>query len=327
MTYQEWLTSDDPQAMLEFARHNWMLRDERGDLLPPTRKLSDRKLWLFACACARQVWHLLTDNAPCELCKGYGVIPFNALRHQSAGQECYCCSGTGRINRSRRAVEVAEWFADGMATEQELFAAWDAAIECSHEDVDQIGAMRCAYTAASRELPEQIFNPFLGYLAGLVPNTTQANLLRDIFGNPFHPVTLSHGKNCPSWAGPKTRLECGCVCDWLTWNDGLVRKLATTIYDERRFEDIPVLADALQEAGCEDAECEDAEILNHCRGLERCPKCIKLPDEINHPPGMIFVGWGHGWQPCLECGGSATINAHGTHVRGCWVIDLLLGKS
>ena len=54
--------------------------------------------------------------------------------------------------------------------------------------------------------------------------------------------------------------------------------LAQAIYEERRFGDLPVLADALEEAGC-----TDADILSHCRGP-------------------------------------------GPHVRGCWVVDLLLGK-
>jgi hypothetical protein len=66
---------------------------------------------------------------------------------------------------------------------------------------------------------------------------------------------------------------------WLAWNDGIVPKLAQAIYDDRVFDRLPILADALEEAGC-----TNADILNHCR------------------------------QP-------------GEHVRGCWVVDLLLGKS
>jgi hypothetical protein len=84
-------------------------------------------------------------------------------------------------------------------------------------------------------------------------------ILRDVLGNPFRePLDLS-----PAVIG---------------WNDGALRKLAQTIYDERAFNRMPVLADAL-----EDASCNNADILNHCR------------------------------QP-------------GEHVRGCWVVDLLLGK-
>jgi hypothetical protein len=65
----------------------------------------------------------------------------------------------------------------------------------------------------------------------------------------------------------------------LTWNDRCVGKLAQAIYDEQAFDRLPILADALEEAGC-----TDADILNHCR-------------------------------------------SGGEHVRGCWVVDLVLGKS
>jgi hypothetical protein len=63
-----------------------------------------------------------------------------------------------------------------------------------------------------------------------------------------------------------------------SWSDGIVPKLGQAIYAERRFNHLPILADAFEEAGC-----TNAGILNHCR----------LPGE---------------------------------HVRGCWVIDLILGK-
>jgi hypothetical protein len=95
---------------------------------------------------------------------------------------------------------------------------------------------------------------------------THSNLLHDVFGNPWQ-----HSVVDPSW---------------LTWNAGTVAKLATGIYEERSPRDgtfnnerLAVLADALEEAGC-----HDADILTHCRGP-------------------------------------------GPHVRGCWVVDLILGKS
>lgn len=39
--------------------------------------------------------------------------------------------------------------------------------------------------------------------------------------------------------------------------------------------------------------------------VELCPSCRPRATDRNHPSGMIFVGWGHGWQPCQICGGSA----------------------
>jgi hypothetical protein len=87
----------------------------------------------------------------------------------------------------------------------------------------------------------------------------QAARLRDIFGPlPFRPVTVP----------PHV----------LAWNDRLVPRLAQAIYDERRWGNIPILGDALLDAGC-----DDEEVLAHFR-------------------------------------------AGGEHVRGCWVVDLLLGK-
>ncbi|MBN9521069.1 hypothetical protein J0H58_21550 [bacterium] len=79
--------------------------------------------------------------------------------------------------------------------------------------------------------------------------------MRDIFGNPFRPVALD-----PAW-----RTEA-------------VVALAAGIYADRAFERLPVLADALEDAGC-----DHADVLTHCRGA-------------------------------------------GPHVRGCWVVDLFLGK-
>ena len=65
--------------------------------------------------------------------------------------------------------------------------------------------------------------------------------LRDIFGNPFRPAPLD-----PTW---------------LRWNEDTIPRLAQAIYDERRFQDLPILADALEEAGC-----TSGDILEHCRG-------------------------------------------------------------
>ena len=84
----------------------------------------------------------------------------------------------------------------------------------------------------------------------------QTPLLRDIFGNPFRPVVAD-----PAWLTPT------------------VVAIASAIYEERAFARLPILADALEEAGC-----TDADLLLHCR-------------------------------------------TPGEHVRGCWAVDLVLGKA
>ena len=85
----------------------------------------------------------------------------------------------------------------------------------------------------------------------------QAHLLRDIVGNPFRPATLDPA-----------------------WRTSTVLALASQMYGSRDFGAMPILADALQDAGC-----DTDDILTHCRDAK---------------------------QP---------------HVRGCWVVDLVLGKS
>ncbi|MCE9565159.1 MAG: hypothetical protein K8U57_24265 [Planctomycetes bacterium] len=89
------------------------------------------------------------------------------------------------------------------------------------------------------------------------PRSLGVEFVHDIIGNPFRPVSFD-----PDWRS-------------LT-----VLSLAQHIYDSRDFSPMPILADALQDAGC-----DHADILTHCR------------------------------------------DANATHVRGCWVVDLVLGKS
>ena len=84
-----------------------------------------------------------------------------------------------------------------------------------------------------------------------------AAYLREVVGNPFRSVGIQRG-----------------------WRTGTATTLARQMYDSREFSAMPILADALQDAGC-----ENAELLNHCR------------------------------------------DPHATHVRGCWVCDLVLGKA
>ena len=85
--------------------------------------------------------------------------------------------------------------------------------------------------------------------------SAQCHRLRDIFGNPFRPVTFS----------PE-------------WRTDTAIALARQMYESREFSAMPILADALAETGC-----PNHDIQSHCRGP-------------------------------------------GPHVRGCWVLDQILGK-
>jgi hypothetical protein len=158
---------------------------------------------------------------------------------------CACCRViAGEDAAVKGSIALAELYADG------------------HADESEVGS------ALQKRTPN---DPFAGCLLGpdiargtryvtvrllgdeFRPATAQ--FVRDIFGNPLRPAAFNSA--------------------WLTSD---VRILAAGVYQDSAFDRLPILADALQDAGC-----EDEDILAHCRGP-------------------------------------------GPHVRGCWVVDLVLGK-
>jgi hypothetical protein len=202
---------------------------------------SARKFRLFLLACCRECWPMITDF------------------------------------RSRAAIAIAERFADQLASAEELTSA-RAAIRFR----DRSSAGYLAYCVSdvsmhaetlgwvhdlderpsgsairlAREIAAlQYRNEFKDKPTALAEKK-QTELARDILGNPFRPITID----------PR----------WLSSN---VVDLAHAIYHETAFGRMPILADALMDAGC-----DNEAVLNHCRN-------------------------------------------EGVHVRGCWVVDLLLGKS
>jgi hypothetical protein len=232
MTEAEWLACADPTPMLRFLES----------------KVSERKLRLFACACCRRIWHLLSDQ------------------------------------KSKIAVEVAERYADRQATLDELKTVSEAAIAASWAVQDELdGAwpteptccvlpaaeaaemsaypmpdgkawgLDCGYGSWNATAEAVAFRDIAEVLK--LEQAHQATLLRCIFGNPFRPIAF-----IPSWFNSK------------------VVSFAQQMYDSRDFSAMPILADALQDAGC-----DNEDVLNHCRG-------------------------------------------NNVHVRGCFVVDLLLGK-
>jgi hypothetical protein len=201
VTETQWLEAVDLDAMLVHLR----------------RRASSRKLRLFACACCRQVWHLLRDP------------------------------------RAREAVEVSERYADSRVTARRLATAAGQAREAADGLRFEASlsmslakwAARDATVAAALTAEKR---PNVSQVARLVRSAVtftperpkdQCDLLRDLF-RPFRQAVDSG--SLPSSSGSP------------------VLALARTIYDERRFADLPVLADALEEAGC-----TDAEVLTHCR--------------------------------------------------------------
>jgi hypothetical protein len=215
----------------------WLACDDPRPMLKWLRgKASDRKRRLLAVGCCRRIWKDI------------------------------------RMATRRRAVEVAEQFADGTAGANDLRAALLRATAGGRFDRASFAA--CWSASDKSRFVERVPFEAAKHVASRVAKSrssargrkardeelsAQAALVRDVFGNPFRLVAL----------GPA----------WPAWDGGTVPKLAQAIYDDRAFERLPVLADALEEAGC-----TNPDLLGHCR------------------------------QPA-------------EHVRGCWAVDLLLGKS
>jgi hypothetical protein len=220
MTEQEWLAARHYRPLLKF--------------LSPVAP--DRKYRLFAVACCRTIIQLIPDETcrtALDVVEQYAddLVPITfarTVRDEVAGI------------RSR--VEERCWREDEVTPELFAVGAVAAALD-----------LRGGYAAATYA-PADCLSATKGADDRCAEH--QADLLRDIFGNPFRPVAFDPA-----------------------WRTDTVLSLARQMYDSRDFSPMPILADALQDAGC-----EDADVLTHCRGP-------------------------------------------GPHVRGCWVADLVLGKS
>jgi len=168
-----------------------------------------------------------------------------------------CCRRIDDIltDRGREAVNAAERFADSLIDRHALHAAW-AAVGFPKRDYRRLAssAARAAScspgydgtaNAAASAIQAVVLNsqPAEVDASRLAERAAQAALLRDIFGNPF----------------ATTRIDASV----LRWNDGCVVRIAAGIYEERAFERMGVLHDALLDAGC-----NDADVLSHARDGE-----------------------------------------------------------
>jgi hypothetical protein len=244
MTESEWLTCGEASAMLSFA-----CRPPPWSPVPGWWFGTNcgRKMRLFAAACVRRLWPALNaaDRAVVEASERYadGLAREGELlrRLEAAAEEAYRAAWDLRATAEQSGPEVA-------ASIDGALHASQAAAYLGHRTA--IVAAQSATFHALQAIEES---------AREAQEREQAALLRDVVGPlPFRPLTVAP--------------------HLLAWYGGTVPKLAQGIYDDRAFDRLPILADALEEAGCAD----DA-LLEHLRG----------------------PGW---------------------HVRGCWAVDLVLGK-
>jgi hypothetical protein len=155
-------------------------------------------------------------------------------------------------------VDVAEKFADAMLPLSELYQARDAIAHQSPNTAIEQMACTISRRVTEGSCPIGIIAQAaqISYVLNAEESQLQQSVIDDIFASPRALAFASE------------------------WGTDTVIALARAMYDSREFSAMPILADALQDAGC-----DNTEILTHCR------------------------------------------DANQVHVRGCWVVDLVLGKA
>jgi hypothetical protein len=237
---QLWLTSTQPQQLLAILHRRPRSQE---------RSVRGRKFQFFALACARMVSPVYTRGAfvtALEIAERYLMGWEEAENLNRALQEAMMARDEAEHEHQTGPQQGgADGFPVLHAAAVAARVAFHAAAHGWHPSL--ISKVRDALAFAGHiRGPDDLAR----YLAEL------ADPLRDIFGNPFRPLTFDAA--------------------WLT---STAVSLARGMYESRDFGAMPILADALQDAGC-----DSEDVLNHCR-------------------------------------------APGPHVRGCWVVDLVLGKS
>ena len=216
-------------------------------------KATGRKCRLFAVACCFTVEELLTQESRVALetaerfADGHASETDRRLARASALAAGWVMEGPVQHARGRAKASVS----DALARR-----AIDAAIQTARRSggaAAQFAANRLALAAAGNSAEH--WTPERRSSLEASVHLTQARSVRDIFGNPFRGIVVEPANLVAT-----------------------VVALAQMIYDDRHFDRMPVLADALEQAGC-----TNSDVLDHCRGP-------------------------------------------GPHVRGCWAVDMILGK-
>jgi len=240
MTEEEWFTEAWPNPMV---RHLFKL----GYLA------TDRRFSFFALSCARAAWPALVDERSrhaVDVAERYLVGLAIEVEFDRAKEDSQLVrDATLHLQKSGTESETKDsnGYPTAYAAAMAAWVAWRAVVGEYH--LDMLAKVRDSLAMSGAYYPD--WTQIRPLVLGL------SHVVRDIFGNPFRPGAVDAA--------------------WLT---STVVQLARGIYEDRAFDRMPILADALQDAGC-----DNDDVLSHCR------------DES------------------------------ATHVRGCWVVDLLLGKT
>ena len=211
------------------------------------RPREDRKLLLYAVACCRLLWDVL-EHLDSRIAVDWAEDFADGLeaKHDRYAVVEYRSEGAAfALERIAQTEGIADW-----ADESEPLSNLRGR-------VDNSNPLRvCAAYLANALLTLGTTDPYDPSLRAYSQCLAVAPL-RCVFGNPFRPVAFDP-----------------------TWRTETAVTLARQMYDSREFGAMPILADALQDAGC-----NSEEVLAHCR------------------------------------------DTSASHVRGCWVVDLVLGRA
>lgn len=234
-----WLACRDYKQMLAQLRRLYRANVLLALFRRKETVVSGRKLRLLACAYCRDFFHLYANDR---------------IRHIVDLAEQYA---DGRLAKRDLAA-----FVDSMIQTERVLSRWkkvrgsfvieeDDPLEEAHEHATTTWDETAVWTASPNvfeslheitwihALEYSAIHAEAGVTVTHVPGLYSCNLIREIFPNPYRPVELSPSN---------------------LHSDKTIASIARCIYEERQFNDLPILADALEEAGC-----TDQRILSHCR--------------------------------------------------------------
>lgn len=274
MTESEWLACAEPFAPFGFLNNQTVSYKTRWQGWVTVRQfpVSERKRRLFATACCTRVERLMPMDEARRLLRAAGDYAdgsIDATELEVARRACDAAAQSRQRGRS-------PWL------KHERDALYAATLVSRTEAAGRLGTLVTAARARAGAIVWERYVESLGGVLRVDPGefaplesivrtcdrsfltaemaaeaALQAAILRDIVGNPFRPVRVDPA--------------------WLTWEGGLITRMARAIYDGRRFHELPIMADALEDAGC-----EAPEILAHCRGQGPHVRGCWLLDQLLH---------------------------------------------
>jgi hypothetical protein len=262
MTEEEWLNCTKPREMLRFL----------------IGKVSDRKLRLLACAHYRQRPEHMSSQTAIQAQEtieawGDGEASYEAVCQQVEELQIDPAGPHDQWNRTFRMLISMETFNQFNLISHMILELFLPEIPADHASAPLADYVRCIFGNPIPQLESCAKAPTKSSLLIKLAQGVATGLLKFMGSSPFNtsePDTAASRLSNPviSYAADPT------------WLSSTVLALARGIYEERAFDRMPILADALQDSGC-----DDRAILDHCRS----DSCV--------------------------------------HARGCFVVDLLLGKS